>query len=105
VGLGAILLLGSAAGASGPLTWEDVVRRAAAQNPELAAARASEDAARARRASSVNGFLPSVSLAQRVSRSDGAERTWSASADASLDLLNVGAWAGVRSADNRGDTK
>lgn len=99
VGLGAILLLGSAAGASGPLTWEDVVRRAAAQNPELAAARASEDAARARRASSVNGFLPSVSLAQRVSRSDGAERTWSASADASLDLLNVGAWAGVRSAD------
>lgn len=98
-GLGAILFIGSAARAADPLTWDDAVRRAAARNPELAAARAGEDAARARRASSVNGFLPSVALSQRLSRSDGAAKIWSASGDASWDLYNGGAWAGYGAAD------
>jgi outer membrane protein TolC len=82
------------------LTWNDVARLAAEKNPALAASRRAEEAARARYRGSYNGLLPRVSLSQKLADRDGGAGNgrWQASADASIDLLNVGNAYDVRAA-------
>ncbi len=84
--------------ASAPLTWDDLSRTASAQNPELIAARRSEEAAKARYRGSFNGFLPNVGLRQSYSNSDqglGGSR-WQAQASASIDVFNRGSYYDVK---------
>jgi outer membrane protein len=95
----ALVLLASAAAAETTLTWEDSVSEAARANPALASSRLSVDASRALYYSSFNGFLPSLSLSNSVSESNGARKpAWSAGASASITLFSVGDVASVRGA-------
>lgn len=82
------------------LTWSDLVRTASKQNPDLAAARFKENAARASYRGSFNGFLPDIGLSQRYSNSDqglGNSR-WTAQADASMNILDRGSFYDVKAA-------
>jgi outer membrane protein len=94
-----LLLLAASAAAETPLTWEGSVAEAARANPTLASSRLSVDASRALYYSSFNAFLPSLSLSNSVSESNGARKpAWSAAASASMTLFSVGDVASVRGA-------
>ncbi len=83
----------------GALSWEESVAEAARANPGLISSRLSVDASRASYYSSFNGFLPSLSLSNSLSESNGARRpAYSASASASLTLFSAGETASIRSA-------
>lgn len=85
-------VLACAAGlAAQELSWPDLARMAASQNPDLAASLRDEEAARARYRGSFNGFLPRVGLSQSYSDSSGASASsrWRAGADASLDVFSL----------------
>lgn len=94
------LLLAVAARAAGPaLSWEDSAAEAARANPALASSRLSVDASRASYYSSFNAFLPSLSLSNSVSESNGSRKpSYSASASAGLTLFNAGDAASIRAA-------
>ena len=94
-----LLFLCSVASAETTLTWEDSVAEAARANPTLASSRLSVDANRALYYSSFNGFLPSLSLSNSVSESNGARKpAWSASASASMTFFSVSDAARIRGA-------
>ncbi|HOW27951.1 MAG TPA: TolC family protein [Elusimicrobiota bacterium] len=74
-----------------PLTWEDCVRRAERQNPDLISARKSLEGQQSRYRGSLNNVLPQVTLSNSYSNSDnstGASR-WQAQGSVRLDLLNL----------------
>lgn len=84
---------------SAVVTWDEAVSQALRANPELGAARAAASAARLDYYSSYNGVLPRVSLSNGVSESStDRDPAYSASANASLTLFDLGTYAGIRSA-------
>lgn len=81
------------------LTWADCVTSAKNNNPQYLAANRSYEAARADLKQSYNGFLPTLGLSSAYSKTNSSsEGQWSASGDASLDLLNFQASADIYSA-------
>jgi multidrug efflux system outer membrane protein len=81
------------------LTWEDCVALAAQKSPNLVSAQYAEKASRASYLGSYNGLMPTLSLSDGYSSSNGSSVPgYSAAASASIDLFNMGQLAGIRSA-------
>ncbi|OGR82433.1 MAG: hypothetical protein A3J74_08025 [Elusimicrobia bacterium RIFCSPHIGHO2_02_FULL_57_9] len=85
------------------LSWEDCVALAMRKNPDLAAASWNVEAARASYQGSFNGLLPQVSLSNGYSNGSGfsGDNHWQAQAKASMDVLNAGKIADIKSAAAR----
>lgn len=95
-----IALSAGGASAAETLAWEDCVAFAQSRNPDLASARFAKEAGRAGYLGSFNALMPSLSLSNAYSDSESATAStnrWSAQATARLDLLDLGAYAGIRS--------
>ncbi len=80
-----------------PLTLDQAVATALANQPTLRAARAGTRAAEARVGQATAGLLPQAGLAGGVTRADGPRpatpgTTWSLGLSASQPLLDLGAW-------------
>ena len=82
------------------LTWDDCVALAAQQNPNLVSAQYAEKAGRASYLGSFNGLLPTLSLSDSYSSSNGSagKPGYSAQGSASVNLFNMGQVASIRSA-------
>jgi outer membrane protein TolC len=81
-----------------PLTWEDCVSIAAANNPDLAASRHAQEAGQASYNGSFNGLLPKLNLSNSFSESGSSrQKTWQAQASANIDILNASDIAGIKS--------
>src|SRR5262249_32863493 len=87
-----------------PMTWEDCVRRAARNNPDLISSARAVDANRALYKGSYNGILPKVTLTNSYNDSSGTNGTesklWQLQGTVNLDLINVGQWAAIQSASS-----
>jgi outer membrane protein TolC len=85
-----------------PLTWQDCVRLASRNNPDLISALRAMEASRAQYSGSYNGILPQLNLSNSYSDSatSGFAETkrWQAQATASLNLIDFGQWASIQSA-------
>jgi outer membrane protein len=84
-----------------PLTWESCVRLAAQHNPDLLSAIQAMEARQARYRGSYNGILPQLSLTNsylETHPAGGTSKLWQAQGTASLDVIDVGQWANIRSA-------
>jgi outer membrane protein TolC len=82
-----------------PLTWERCVSIALQQNPDLASARAGKEASVYSYRGSYNGILPSVTLSNSVTESNGSDPAqWQAEASANLNIIDASAIAGIKSA-------
>lgn len=82
-----------------PLTWERCVSIALRRNPELASAREGKAASTYSYRGSFNGLLPSVSLSNSYTDSQGADAAlWTAQASANLNIIDASAIAGIKSA-------
>ncbi|MBI5622869.1 MAG: TolC family protein [Elusimicrobia bacterium] len=93
-----VLLPAAASGAEPAMRWEECVSIALKSNPDLAASRLSRDAARAGYLGSYSALLPSLSLSNSVSESDGSRKqSWTAQGSLGIDLFNMGSYASVRS--------
>lgn len=80
------------------VTWEEAVRIAAAANPDLLAALRSAESRKADYKESFNNVLPSVSLSNSYTQTDGdtsQSNRWRASGGASIDVFNTAAFAGI----------
>lgn len=81
------------------LTWSECVIAAKESNPQYIAAYKSFEASKANLKQSYNGFMPSVGLSSSYSESDSStEGEWSASGNASMDLVNFQSSADIHSA-------
>src|SRR5258708_4860531 len=84
-----------------PLTWQDCVRLAARNNPDLISSLRAMEASRAQYKGSYNGILPKVSLSNTYTDTSGAvsgvTKPWQAQGTASLDLVDFGQWATIQS--------
>lgn len=84
-----------------PLTWQDCVRLAARNNPDLISSIRAMEASRAQYKGSFNGILPKVSLSNTYTDSSpagsGESKLWQAQGTASLDLVDFGQWATIQS--------
>ena len=82
------------------LAWEDCVALAAQKSPNLVSAQYAEKASRASYLGSYNGLLPTLSLSDSYSSSNGSggQPGYSAGASAGINLFNMGQIAGIRSA-------
>lgn len=82
------------------LEWKDCVAAALRDNPDLAAARKALESSRASYYGSYNGLLPQLSLSNSYGDSKGSDGSsrWGAQASLSMDLLNAGEVARIRSA-------
>ena len=82
------------------LSWEDCVALAAQKSPNLVSAQYAEKAGRASYLGSYNGLLPTLSLSNGYSSSNGSGGSpgYSAGASASVNLFDMGKIAGIRSA-------
>jgi outer membrane protein TolC len=91
-----------AADAPVPLTWQECVRLAARNNPDLISALRAMQASRAQYYGSYNGIFPHLSLSNSYSDSKsaglGESKSWQAEGTASLDLIDFGQWASIQSA-------
>jgi outer membrane protein TolC len=113
--LGALSLIALPAGAADqPLTWNDCVRLAARNNPDLLSALQALESDQATYKGSFNGILPHVSLTNsysdsRFSRTGvlgnglvgtvaGESKQWNAEASANLRLIDFGEWANIQTA-------
>ena len=85
-----------------PLTWQECVRSAARNNPDLLSSVRAVEASRAQYLGSYNGILPKVSLSNSYTDSSSSNlaetKTWQAQGTASLDLIDFGQWASIQSA-------
>ncbi len=84
-----------------PLTWADCVALAKEKNPDLLSAVKSFEAASADYRGSYNSLLPNLSLSSSYGNSDSStarNSRWNASANAGLDVFNMGNIASIRSA-------
>lgn len=114
-----VLLLSVAGSASGEplLTWNDLVKLASQRHPELLSAVRSREARQAEYRGSYNRIFPQVnfqnSYTKRSSTKNNAtivgtggqtgtvttaSESWQAQGTANLDVIDVGQWAGIRSA-------
>jgi outer membrane protein TolC len=91
----AVSFLSNAARAETALTFQDSLRIAAQNNPDLQAALAESQARRAEYFGSYNGALPQAVLSHSVSTTRGDLRTWDAQASVSWDVINLSAWAAI----------
>src|SRR5713226_1614178 len=96
-----------------PLTWQDSVALAARKNPTLLSALRAMEASRAQYLGSYNGILPQLNLTNSYSQSSASRsvllsdetsatttsssKIWQAQGTASLDLIDFGQWASIRS--------
>ena len=89
------------------LTWDDCVALAAQKNPALVSSQYAAQASHAAYMGSFNGLLPTLNLSNGYSSSSGGNGGggsgngspyYTAQADASIDLFNMGQIAGIRSA-------
>ncbi len=82
------------------LSWSDCVRLALDANPDLSAAKSSAASARYTRNAAYNGLLPRASLSNSWRDGSGVSDAsdWSASANVSLDLFDLGRIASIRGA-------
>ena len=88
----------SAAGTK-TLTWEQCEALAADSNPDLASSRFSLEASRASFYKAFNGLMPELTLSHSLAEGGAtAANRWSASASASINLINVDAVANIRAA-------
>lgn len=87
---------------NGVLTWQDCLRLALRQNPDLISAAKASQASRAQYRNSFNAVLPRVSLSNSYTESDpaggGDFKTWQLEGTAALDLININSWASIQSA-------
>lgn len=82
-----------------PLTWAECVTIALRSNPDLASARAGKAASMSSYRGSYNGLLPSVSLSNSYTDSQGAgSALWTAQASANINVIDASALAGIKSA-------
>jgi outer membrane protein TolC len=102
--LSALVVINMATGAeaASPLTWQDCVRLAARNNPDLISSLRAMEASRAQYKGSFNGILPKVSLSNTYTDSSpagsGESKLWEAQGTASLDLVDFGQWANIQAA-------
>lgn len=108
--LGAALAAIAGAEPARVLTWQDCVRLAAEQNPDLLSALKDLQSSRAAYYGSYNGILPQLSLQNSFIKRNptttgtvGAggtittsRETWQAQGTASLEVINVNQWATIR---------
>jgi len=111
----ALLLLASRAFAqSAPLTWDDCVRLASRQNPDLLSAVRASEASQATYRGSFNGILPHLALNNSYTDASASRnailnngttgivttetKLWQAEGVASLDLVDFNQWASIQSA-------
>jgi outer membrane protein len=92
------------------LTWEDCIRQAAQNNPDLLSALQAMESSRASYKGSFNGILPHLSVSNSYSDSSftsantanitgtSESKVWTAEGTASLDLIDFGQWASIQSA-------
>ena len=85
-----------------PLTWQDCIRLAARNNPDLIASLRAMEASRAQYNGSFSGILPKVTLSNTYTDSSASGSTeskvWGAQGTASLDLVDLGQWANIQAA-------
>src|ERR1017187_6449389 len=81
-----------------PLAWQDCLRLAAQQNPDLRSAFFAQESSRSAYKGSFNGVLPHLSLSNSYSDASSAPKVWTAEGTASLDVINLSAWANIQSA-------
>jgi len=97
-----LLSLGAWGEASNPLTWQDAVRLAARNNPDLISALWA-DGGESRPISWKLQRHPTAShpfqqLYRQLFASAGESKLWQAQGSASLDLIDFGQWATIQSA-------
>jgi outer membrane protein TolC len=80
------------------LTWEECAAQAADANPDLAASRFTLESSRASFYQSFNGLMPQVALTNSLAESGSSANRWSASASATMKLLDLGQVASIRAA-------
>ena len=102
------------ADSSAPLSWQDCVRLAARNNPDLLSALQAVESNRAQYKGSWNGVLPHLSLSNSYTDSSSSHsglltngavgtvstesKLWQLEGVASLDLIDLGQWASIETA-------
>ena len=85
-----------------PLTWQDCVRLASRNNPDLISALRAMQASRAQYSGSYNGIFPHLSVSNSYSDTKSSSlpesKSWQAEGTASLDLIDFSQWASIQSA-------